>query len=105
MQILERLARLEGAETVGFVEYAYQASLNLSWGMTLMAIVPDADRETCNVLNRLVRAGFNVILLVVEPYADFATAHERARHLGFAAYHLPDRQALRRWSRVADGGQ
>jgi hypothetical protein len=41
------------------------------------------------------RAGYNPILIAVEPYANFAQARERARRLGFAAYHVARKEDLR----------
>ena len=62
-----------------------------------MAIVPKADQNLCNTFHGMVRAGFNVVMFVVEQYVDFPSIEERARLLGFRAYHIPDSQALRRW--------
>jgi len=105
MQVLERLARLEGAPTVNFAHYAYQATHKLNWGVTLLTIVPDADQDVCDTMHRLVRAGFNVVLLVIEAYANFSSVRERARLLGFSAYHVPDIRALRRWQEGGGHGQ
>lgn len=100
MQILESLARLEGAPTREFTSFAFQTTRRLNWGVTLMVIAPKADVDVCNTLHHLVRAGFNVVLLVVEHYVDFASIQERARLLGFHAYHVPDRRSLRRWQQA-----
>ena len=97
MQILERLARLEAAPTVDFARFAFESTHTLSWGVTLMVITPDASVEMCNTFHRLVSSGFNVALFVVEQYIDFPAVKERARLLGFEAYHIADHQALRRW--------
>jgi uncharacterized protein (DUF58 family) len=100
MQILERLARLEGAPTLPFASHAYRFSVNLGWGVTLLAIIPDEKPGLFDALHRLVRAGFNVVLFIIEPYADFPSVRERARLLGFPAYHVADRDALRRWQQA-----
>jgi uncharacterized protein (DUF58 family) len=100
MQILERLARLEGAATHNFASFAIRATKRLNWGVTLIVVAPDADTTLSNTLHQLVRAGFNVVLLVIEPYSDFASVRERARLLGFHAYHVPDRRSLRRWQKA-----
>lgn len=99
MQVLERLARLEGAPTVAFAPFVAQATYRLNWGVTLLAVVPTADETLCDSLHGLVRAGFNVVMLVVERYADFASVQERARLLGFRAHHVPDDKALQSWLR------
>ncbi|UCG24218.1 MAG: DUF58 domain-containing protein [Chloroflexota bacterium] len=105
MQILERLARLEGARTLPFANYAYRLSLNLGWGVTLLAIVPDVKPGFFDAMHRLVKAGFNLVLLIVEPYADFPSVRERARLLGIPAYHVADRNALKRWQQVDQYGR
>ncbi len=97
MQILEQLARLEGAPLRDFAPFAFRATRKLNWGVTLMVIAPGMGEALADTLHHLVRAGFNVVLLVVEHYADFASIRERARLLGFHAYHVPDRRALGRW--------
>jgi uncharacterized protein (DUF58 family) len=99
MKILERLARLEASHTVPFAQWAAPACLDLSWGVTILAITPTGNESTCHTLHRLVRAGFNPILLVVEPDHEFGRVRERARRLGFAAYHVNERQDLERWQR------
>ena len=105
MLILERLARLEAASALPFSSHVYCLSLDLGWGVTLLVIVPDADQAIYDALHRLVRAGFNVVLFIVEPYADFPSVRERAQLLGFTAYHVADRDALRRWQQADHNGR
>lgn len=105
MQILERLARLEAAPTVPFAQYAYRSCLHLNWGITIMVIAPDLEEATRNMLHRLVRAGFNVVMLVVEPYADFSAVHEQARAMGFSAYHVANTQDLSGWQEKVHHGR
>lgn len=99
MKILEQLARLEAGETVPFSQWAATACLDLSWGVTILVINPSGSEAICQTLHRLVRAGFNPILLVVEPDSEFSRVRERARHLGFAAYHVTEKRDLERWQR------
>jgi hypothetical protein len=94
MKLLGQLARLETGETVPFPQWAATASLGLSWGVTLLVITPRGDEATCYALHRLVRAGFNPVLLAIEPDREFALVRQRARRLGFAAYHIPERRDL-----------
>jgi hypothetical protein len=105
MQILERLARLESAPTRDFAPFVYRATQKLNWGVTLMVVSPSADTHLSNTLHRLVRAGFNVVLLIIEHYANFTSIQGRARLLGFHAYHVPDRGSLRRWQQVTTDGR
>lgn len=94
MKLLGQLARLETGETAPFPQWAATASLGLSWGVTLFVITPRGDEATCYALHRLVRAGFNPVLLAIEPDREFALVRQRARRLGFAAYHIPERRDL-----------
>ena len=94
MKGLEYLARVEASPTVPFVEWLPTATVGLSWGVTLLTITPRGDLATCNALHRLVRAGFNPVLLVVEPDLQFPQVRERARQLGFAAYHVLETKDL-----------
>jgi uncharacterized protein (DUF58 family) len=88
MKILETLARLETSEHVPFVEWASRATVGLSWGVTVLVLSPKGDEATCNALHRMVRAGLNPILLLVEGQEDLALVRERARRLGFPAYSI-----------------
>jgi hypothetical protein len=95
MKVLEILARVEPERTVPFARWTTMACLDLSWGTTIIAITPKGDETTCRALHRLLSAGYNPILIAVEPYANFAQARERARRLGFAAYHVARKEDLR----------
>ncbi len=99
MKILGRLARLEADETIPFADWAATACLNLSWGVTILVITPRGSEAVCHALHRLVRAGFNPILVAVEPDREFSLVRERARRLGFAAYHVVEQRDLERWAR------
>jgi len=97
MKILERLARIESDKTIPFNQWAVPACLNLSWGVTILAISPRGDEETCQTLHRLVRSGFNPILIVVEGGQNFGLVRERARRLGFRAYQVTGTSSLDLW--------
>jgi hypothetical protein len=99
MKILERLARIESDQTVPFDEWAASACLNLSWGVTILAITARGDEATCQTLHRLVRAGYNPILVTVEPDLDFGLVRERARRLGFRAFNVTRSSGLDIWRR------
>ena len=99
MKILERLARIESDKTIPFNQWAVTACLNLSWGVTILAITSRGDEATCQVLHRLVRSGFNPILIVVEGDRDFGQVRERARRLGFRAYNVTSTSNLDLWRR------
>lgn len=99
MKILERLARIEAGETLSFAEWAHAASVGLSWGVTILAITARGDEQTCHILHRLVRGGFNPVLVSVEPDANFGEVRQRARQLGFAAYNVTSERDLAQWKR------
>lgn len=99
MKILEILARVESRDTVAFTDWAPQACATLNWGITVVAITAQGDAATCNTLHRLVRSGFNPILIAIEPSANFGHVRERARRLGFQAFNVNDRRDLASWQR------
>lgn len=99
MKILEQLARLETKETVDFQTWAPTACIHLSWGVTILAITGQGNETICNSLHRLLRSGFNPILIAVEPDANFSTVRERARQLGFQAYNISSPRKLDVWRR------
>ncbi|MGE5602580.1 MAG: DUF58 domain-containing protein [Nitrososphaerales archaeon] len=108
MKLLEWLARVQLAETRPLVEWLPQATVDLAWGTTVVAVTPSADEATSAALHRLRRAGLNPVLIAIEPHAQFGIVYERCRRLGIAAYEIADETALRRWQarpgRVAAGG-
>ena len=102
MTILETLARLEAGQTELFSTWSTGAVSYLSWGVTILVISPTGDLQTCRSLHNLVRRGFNPILVIAEPFADFRSIHNRARPFGFPAVHIGSERELRRWLRPAD---
>lgn len=101
MKVLELLARLYSRDSAPFMEWAPAACVNLSWGVTIVAITAQGDLQTCNTLHQLARSGFNPILIAIEPNANFGQVRERARRLGFRAYNINDRRDLAQWQRPA----
>ena len=51
----------------------------------------------CQAAHRLLRSGFNPLLLVTERRANFGSVRERARRLGFGALEVTDERALKNW--------
>ncbi len=97
MKVLELLARAELADSAEpFIAWAQSTAAPLSWGATVIVITPSGDELTCQGLHRLVRAGLNVVMLVVEPYGRFGVVQERARRLGFTAYLVASEDDLNR---------
>lgn len=95
MKLLEQLARIEAGNTVVFSSWMPRACLSLNWGVTILAISPSGDEEICRSLHHLIKTGFNPVLIIIEPYANFPEIRERARHFGFPAYHLTGRYELK----------
>ena len=104
MKVLELLARVEAGATVPFTGWIPRACLHLSWGVTIPAITPRGDEATCQALHRLVRAGYNPVLIVVSPGRRFGHVRERARQLGFKAYQVLEMEDLETWGRPAFAG-
>ena len=96
MKILERLARLDAADTVPLAQWLPTTGLGLSWGITLLVITAQGDEATCQGLHRMVRTGFNPVLIAVEPDNAFRQVCERARQLGFVAYNITNKENLTR---------
>jgi hypothetical protein len=97
MKLLETLARIESDSTIGLDQWAATACSPLAWGVTIMAITANGDEKTCQALHQLVRSGFNPILIAVEPDLQFGQTRERARQLGFRAYHVLRSANLDMW--------
>ena len=97
MKVLELLARIETMESdEPFVTWAQRAAVPLPWGTTVIAVTPDGGEAACRGLHALVRAGLNVVMLVVEPYGQFGIIRERARRLGLTAHRVSSEQDLNR---------
>lgn len=103
MKILERLARIEAGQTTPFTHWTPTACIHLSWGVTILAITARGDEAVCQTLHRLVRTGFNPILITIEPDANFGLVRERAQRLGFAAYNISRRSSLSQWQQPQSG--
>ena len=101
MKILEHLARVEADITIPFGQWAPSVCLDLSWGVTVPVITPKGSEAVCQTLHRLVRTGLNPILIVVEPDYNFSRVRQRARQLGFTAYHVARRRDLDIWRQRA----
>jgi len=48
--------------------------------------------------HRLLRAGLNPVLVVIEPHGQFGVIRERARQLGVAAHLVANEADLKRWA-------
>lgn len=98
MQILEVLARVSVAPTPDFGNWLNRATLDLSWGTTLLVISPQADDALTAALHQQTRRGFNIVLLATQPYGHFGKISARARHLGLTALNITDDFELKQWT-------
>jgi len=102
MTILETLARMEAGQTEPFSTWSTGAVSYLSWGVTILVISPTGDLQSCRSLHNLLRRGFNPILVIAEPFADFRSIQNRAQTFGFPVAHVGSERALRNWLRPPD---
>lgn len=86
MNILELLARIESSKSQPLFQFVANATLKLGWGTTIFVLTPNGDITTTAALHRLVRAGYNPILLITQPTSKLPQIRARARQLGFRAY-------------------
>jgi uncharacterized protein (DUF58 family) len=97
MKLLEWLARVQTADSTPLADWLPTAALGLSWGTTIIAVSPTGDETICRALHRLMRAGLNPVLVVVEPHGQFGVIRERARRLGLTAHLVANESDLKRW--------
>lgn len=104
MKILERLARVETSDAVSFQQWATKACSHLTWGGTILIVTPHGNDSVCQTVHHLVRAGYNAVLVAIEPDYNFDKARERARSLGFTAYNIRQTKDLEQWAQRARAG-
>lgn len=99
MSILELLARVELAAAAPFPGWIPRACLHLSWGVTVPVVTPRADEQTCQALHHLARGGLNPVLILIAPFQGFGALKDRAKRLGFLAYHVTEKRDMDVWQR------
>jgi uncharacterized protein (DUF58 family) len=67
MSLLEVLARVQVASEAPFVELLQRASVNSTWGATLVVITGRESEALFDTLVSLQRAGFAVALILIQP--------------------------------------
>ncbi|MGC8780021.1 MAG: DUF58 domain-containing protein [Anaerolineae bacterium] len=98
MKLLEWLARVQTADLAPLADWLPTAALGLGWGTTVIIVCPTGDEATCRAAHRLLRAGLNPVLAVIEPHGQFGVIRERARRLGVAAHLVASEADLKRWA-------
>jgi len=96
LQLLGALARAQVSEGLAFVELLRTIRLRLPWGATVIAVTPQETTPLLDTLTILRRAGFRVVLIVVDRLARTSVLQQRARSLGFTAYGVWREEDLRR---------
>ncbi len=102
MKLLERLARIEPRREVSLSQWITRSCNQQSWGTNIIAITPSGDEKICSVLHQLVKAGYNPLLIAVDPQTDMRATRERARRLGFQAYQAREERDLNRWRKSSE---
>ncbi|NLG49461.1 MAG: DUF58 domain-containing protein [Chloroflexi bacterium] len=97
MHMLDVLARVQMGEQIPFNDLLRQARLHLTWGSTGIIITADADEPLFDNLLLMKRAGFHVILIVLDPRTAFANIKQRAQEVGIAAYEVWEERDLDVW--------
>jgi uncharacterized protein (DUF58 family) len=100
MNCLDLLARVrvaDAAETLPFTALLQQASLDLSWGSTLIVITGREDEELLPALVHLRRRGFLALLILMDREADFPRTRGRAQQIGVPAVRIVRERHLDVW--------
>ncbi len=103
MLILELLARIELADSVGFAPYLQREAGRLAWGSTILVITGRATAELFDALVALRRAGLDAALILVDPGPGFVAARARAESIGVAACQVWEEADLERGCLAAGG--
>ncbi|MBC7236219.1 MAG: DUF58 domain-containing protein [Chloroflexi bacterium] len=90
MSILDILARvqLQDRDQPRFSETLRRASLQLTWGGVAVVITPHADEELFDSMVLMKRAGFHVVLVLMDPRSPFVTTKQHAQQIGVRAYQI-----------------
>ncbi len=97
MSLLEVLARIRVTLAAPFVELLRRASVNLSWGATLTVITGHESEALFETSVYLRRAGFAVVLILVQPGRPSAEFRKRSDLLNVPIYRVWREQDLETW--------
>ena len=97
MTLLEVLARVQTASEMSFVDLLRRESLKLSWGATLSVITGRESEVLFDTLVYLRRAGFAVVLILVQPARPSAELQKRADLLGVPVRRVWHERDLETW--------
>ena len=100
MQLLELLARVSTIRNQSFESWITDATLSLNWGTTLIVITPNGNENVISALHQQVRRGFDINMLITEPFSSFMPISYKAKHLGISAFNVANRSDLINWSKT-----
>ncbi len=92
--VLEVLARVEVGETTPFPDLLRRESVELPWGATLVVIAGRESERLFDTLVVLQRAGFAVVLILVQPTYLSERMRQRSSMLGMPVHHVWEEQEL-----------
>ncbi len=92
--LLEVLARVEVGETTPFPDLLRRESVELPWGATLVVIAGRESERLFDTLLVLQRAGFAVVLILVQPTYPSERIRQRASMLGMPVHRIWEDQEL-----------
>jgi uncharacterized protein (DUF58 family) len=97
MSLLEVLARVQITSAVPFVDLLRRESVNLSWGATLAVITGRESEALFDTLVYLLRAGFAVTLILVQPGRPSVELQKRAGMFSVPIHRIWKEQDLEAW--------
>ncbi|HHX44075.1 MAG TPA: DUF58 domain-containing protein [Chloroflexi bacterium] len=98
MTILDALARVQSSrEVMAFGDLLRQSRLHMRWGGTGIIIAADADDALFDGMVAMKRAGFHVLLVLVDPRTSYAATRERAKEVGIPTYLIWQESDLDVW--------
>jgi hypothetical protein len=97
MQILEVLARVESIDDAIFLKSLRQAALHLSWGTTITVITGSQTEAVLDTLLLLKRAGFKVVLVLVQPAAYIYSRTQPVEGLGIPTFLIEREKDIEVW--------
>lgn len=97
VQLLDVLARVQLGERCPFTDLMREARLHMRWGGTGIIIAPDGDDALFEHMLLMKRAGYHVVLVVVDPRTPFANLQQRAQQVGIRAHQVWQESDLDAW--------
>jgi len=98
MTILDALARVQSSrEVMPFADLLRESRLHMSWGGTGVIISADADDALFDGMVMMKRAGFHVMLVLIDPRQPFAVTRQRAKEVGIQTYLIWQESDLDVW--------